>query len=81
MQLQSPITLHNISYTHQQHTLFAEPAPQLLLLDEPTNHLDLESIKHLETALTQYQGAILVISHDQTFLQNIGITRIIKIGE
>jgi ATPase subunit of ABC transporter with duplicated ATPase domains len=62
-------------------SIFSKTAPQLLLLDEPTNHLDLDSIKHLETALNQYQGAIIVISHDQNFLQNIGISRIIELKE
>ncbi|MCR9135876.1 MAG: ATP-binding cassette domain-containing protein [Alphaproteobacteria bacterium] len=49
--------------------------PQLLMLDEPTNHLDLRSIEALEAALTAYDGALLVISHDETFLQKIGIER------
>lgn len=52
----------------------AEP-PRLLLLDEPTAHLDLESIEALEAGLAGYDGALIVVSHDQTFLNNIGIDR------
>ena len=51
--------------------------PQLLILDEPTNHLDLNSIKNIQSALKNYQGAMIVISHDQTFLESIAIERII----
>jgi ATPase subunit of ABC transporter with duplicated ATPase domains len=51
--------------------------PQLLILDEPTNHLDLSSMKNIESALKNYQGAMIVISHDQTFLESIAIERII----
>lgn len=59
--------------------LLAKQPPQLLILDEPTNHLDLDSIAALESALRQYQGAMLVISHDQRFLANIGVQRYISI--
>lgn len=52
--------------------------PQLLILDEPTNHLDLDSIKIIESALKNYQGAIIAISHDHQFLTNIGIEDTIK---
>ena len=45
--------------------------PQLLILDEPTNHLDLPSIEELETALAKYTGAILYVSHDNYFRQEI----------
>ncbi|WP_035303325.1 ABC-F family ATP-binding cassette domain-containing protein [Actinokineospora inagensis] len=55
--------------------LFAEPAPHLLLLDEPTNNLDLVSVAQLESALTAYRGAFVVVSHDEHFLSAIGITR------
>jgi len=55
--------------------LSAEPAPQLLLLDEPTNNLDLASVAQLESALNAYRGAILVVSHDERFLDAIGVDR------
>lgn len=55
--------------------LFAEPAPQLLLLDEPTNNLDLVSVGQLESALNAYRGAFIVVSHDERFLDAIGMER------
>lgn len=53
--------------------LYAQMPPQLLLLDEPDNHLDLSSLQALERMLAQYQGALLVVSHDQAFLQQLGL--------
>lgn len=50
--------------------------PNLLLLDEPTNHLDIESIQWLESFLKSYYGAILMVSHDRAFLDNITIRTI-----
>ncbi|MBN3519819.1 ABC-F family ATP-binding cassette domain-containing protein [Algoriphagus lutimaris] len=44
--------------------------PSLLMLDEPTNHLDLPSIQWVENYLKTYEGAVVVVSHDQTFLDN-----------
>ena len=45
--------------------------PSVFLLDEPTNHLDIESIQWLEEYLKNYSGAVLVISHDRAFLDNV----------
>jgi len=49
--------------------------PPLLILDEPTNHLDIESIETVEGGLRAYDGALLVVSHDEPFLAAIGTTR------
>jgi ATP-binding cassette ChvD family protein len=46
-------------------------APDLLLLDEPTNHLDAESVLWLEKHLSQYAGAVLAVTHDRYFLDNV----------
>ncbi len=46
-------------------------APDLLLLDEPTNHLDAESVLWLEQFLKNYQGAVLAVTHDRYFLDNV----------
>ncbi|MBB1628658.1 ABC-F family ATP-binding cassette domain-containing protein [Achromobacter sp. UMC71] len=54
--------------------LYADPPPQLLLLDEPSNHLDLPSMQALEAMLSRYQGALIVASHDQAFMHNLGLT-------
>lgn len=60
---------------------FLKPEPpQLLILDEPTNNLDINSMERLESALACYEGALLVISHDQAFLQSIGVTDEIVLG-
>jgi len=57
----------------------AEP-PQLLMLDEPTNNLDIDSIERLESALANYKGALLVVSHDERFIGNIAVNRRICVG-
>jgi ATP-binding cassette subfamily F protein uup len=52
--------------------------PELLLLDEPTNHLDISTIEWLETAVKRYPGAVLFVSHDRSFVENVA-TRIVDI--
>jgi ATPase subunit of ABC transporter with duplicated ATPase domains len=49
--------------------------PNVLLLDEPTNHLDLESINALNVALQRFEGTVLLVTHDQDLLEEVG-TRI-----
>lgn len=60
--------------------LLAEPPAQLLILDEPTNNLDIASVKQLAEALDAYRGALLVVSHDQLFLDQIGIETVLELG-
>ncbi len=45
--------------------------PSLLMLDEPTNHLDIESVAWLEDWLSEYSGAVMIVSHDRTFLNSL----------
>jgi ATP-binding cassette subfamily F protein uup len=52
--------------------------PQILLLDEPTNHLDIDTIEWLERALLEFQGAVLFVSHDRTFINRLS-QRIIEL--
>jgi ATPase subunit of ABC transporter with duplicated ATPase domains len=56
-------------------------SPDLLILDEPTNNLDLNSLEELINALKQFQGALLVVSHDLDFLESIKIDRTIDLDE
>lgn len=60
--------------------LHGEPAPQLLILDEPTNNLDLDSVAQLERALAGYRGALIVVSHDPTFVASLHPTRLWEIA-
>jgi ATP-binding cassette, subfamily F, member 3 len=54
--------------------------PSLLMLDEPTNHLDLPSIEWVENYLRNYDGAVMVVSHDRTFLDNV-ITKTVEVTQ
>ena len=60
--------------------LFAKPS-NLLVMDEPTNDLDVESLELLEEILLNYQGTILVVSHDRTFLDHVATTTLVFEGE
>ena len=60
--------------------VLGEPMPpRFLILDEPTNHLDIESVEAVEAGLRGYDGALLAVSHDEAFLQAIGITRRLRL--
>ncbi len=61
--------------------LYAEAPPQLLLLDEPSNHLDLPSIQALEALLRSYRGALMVVSHDDAFMDNLALTDRLVVNE
>ena len=52
--------------------------PDVLLLDEPTNHLDLDSIAWLEELLKEYQGSVILVTHDRAFLDNV-CTQIVEL--
>ncbi|MFZ5971852.1 MAG: ABC-F family ATP-binding cassette domain-containing protein [Bacteroidota bacterium] len=54
--------------------------PSLLMLDEPTNHLDLPSIEWVEDYLRNYPGAVIIVSHDRTFLDNV-ITKTVDVTQ
>lgn len=56
-------------------TIGSDTPPELLILDEPTNHLDIHAIAAVEAGLRQYDGALLVVSHDRDFLEAIGVQR------
>jgi ATP-binding cassette subfamily F protein uup len=60
--------------------LFAKPA-NLLVLDEPTNDLDIETLELLEERLLEFQGTLLVVSHDREFLDNVATSSLVFEGE
>jgi ATP-binding cassette subfamily F protein 3 len=55
-------------------------SPALLMLDEPTNHLDLPSIEWVENYLRNYEGAVIIVSHDRTFLDNV-VTKTVDVTQ
>lgn len=61
-------------------TLGTPRPPKLLILDEPTNHLDLDSLRAVEQIVTAYDGALVVVSHDDSFLEAVGLARLVALG-
>ncbi len=56
-------------------SMFELKKPNCIILDEPTNHLDLEAMETLEGALREFNGTLIVASHDEYFIERIGITK------
>jgi ATPase subunit of ABC transporter with duplicated ATPase domains len=54
-------------------------APDMIVLDEPTNNLDIQNIEILTAAVNEYKGTLIIVSHDEVFLKETGVTRVISI--
>lgn len=81
MDLQPDVSFGSLSSGMKRRVLLAQAIvtqPKILLLDEPTNHLDVEAISWLERFLKGYSGAIIFVTHDRVFLQELA-TRIIEV--
>jgi ATPase subunit of ABC transporter with duplicated ATPase domains len=59
--------------------MISNHAPDLFVLDEPTNNLDIQSIEILTTAINEYTGTLLVVSHDNYFLNEINVNRVFEV--
>lgn len=52
-------------------------SPDIIILDEPTNNLDIQNVEILTAAINEYQGTLIVVSHDESFLEKINIEKAI----
>jgi ATPase subunit of ABC transporter with duplicated ATPase domains len=59
--------------------LGADQSPEILIADEPTNNLDLPSVEELVSALRGFGGALIIVSHDATLIEDIGVERVIDL--
>ena len=59
--------------------IFAYNDYDFLILDEPTNHLDIETKEVIEKSLSEFNGTILLVSHDRFFVERVGITKLLNI--
>jgi len=77
--IEKPVSV--LSGGEQRRMLFGKiilQRPNLIIMDEPTNHLDMESIESLNSALSQFEGTLIVVSHDREFVSSLA-TRIIEL--
>lgn len=54
-------------------------SPDIILLDEPTNNLDIKNVEILTAAINEYQGTLIVVSHDEYFLEEVKVNRLIEV--
>jgi len=54
--------------------------PHLLILDEPTNHINFRHLPVIAQAISNYKGAIIVVSHDQAFVDQLGDIKVVDLG-
>lgn len=59
--------------------MLSERIPDLMVLDEPTNNLDIESLEILTDTIRDYRGTLLVISHDDRFVREVGATECVEL--
>jgi ATPase subunit of ABC transporter with duplicated ATPase domains len=77
--LRAPSSLSPGERTRAELAAFAAVGVNFLVLDEPTNHLDLPAIEQLEAALEQFEGTLLLVSHDRRLLESVELTRRIEL--